>query len=43
MFEADGIPHLIEGFFAMVLDFSNKVCIMIISGGNSLDFKLRDT
>jgi hypothetical protein len=30
--EVDGIPYMIEDFFAMVLDFSNKVIIMIISG-----------
>jgi len=29
--ETDGIPHLIEDFFVMVLDFSNLVSIMIIS------------
>jgi hypothetical protein len=43
MFQADDILYLIKEFFARVLDFTNKVSIMIISGGNSLLFKLRDT
>jgi hypothetical protein len=30
--DADGFPYLIEEFFAMVLDFTNKASIMIISG-----------